>query len=99
MSKPDLKSTPHGADTGDDQRYALQSTPVIVPRKGFTMLADLKKADRSEGAFTLIELLVVMIIIAILMAVAIPTCLSQKNTAVKTAAIANMKQFTNALES
>jgi prepilin-type N-terminal cleavage/methylation domain-containing protein len=54
---------------------------------------------RSEGGFTLIELLVVMIIIAILMAVAIPTFLAQKNTAQKTKVTANIKQIVNAIES
>lgn len=54
---------------------------------------------RSEGGFTLIELLVVMIIIAILMAVAVPTFLAQKNSAQKTKSIANIKQIVNAIES
>lgn len=54
---------------------------------------------RREQGFTLIELLVVMIIISILMAVAVPTFLSQKNTALKTQATANIKQVVNALES
>lgn len=54
---------------------------------------------RREQGFTLIELLVVMIIISILMAVAVPTFLSQKNTALKTQATANIKQVVNAIES
>jgi type IV pilus assembly protein PilA len=54
---------------------------------------------RSEEGFTLIELLVVMIIIAILMAVAVPTFLAQKNNAQKTKATANIKQIVNAIES
>jgi prepilin-type N-terminal cleavage/methylation domain-containing protein len=53
---------------------------------------------RSEEGFTLIELLVVMIIIAILMAVAVPTFLAQKNSAQKTKATANIKQIVNAIE-
>lgn len=54
---------------------------------------------RREQGFTLIELLVVMIIISILMAVAVPTFLSQKNTALKTQATANIKNVVNAIES
>ncbi len=61
------------------------------------MLADMRK--QRESGFTLIELLVVMIIIAILMAVAIPTFLSQKNSAIKTKATANIKNVVNAIES
>jgi len=52
-----------------------------------------------ERAFTLIELLVVMIIIAILMAVAIPTFLSQKSSASKTKALENIKFIIDAVES
>lgn len=62
------------------------------------MLAHLKER-KSESGFTLIELLVVMIIIAILMAVAVPTFLAQKNNAQKTKATANIKQIVNAIES
>lgn len=62
------------------------------------MLADMRERARSEGGFTLIELLVVMIIIAILMAVAVPTFLAQKNNAQKTKATANIKQIVNAVE-
>jgi type IV pilus assembly protein PilA len=71
-----------------------------TPLKGSpTMLSRLRERSEAESGFTLIELLVVMIIIAILMAVAVPTFLSQKNTAVKTKATANIKQVVNAIES
>src|SRR4051812_39296469 len=56
-------------------------------------------SSREEQGFTLIELLVVMIIISILMAVAVPTFLSQKNTALKTQATSNIKNVINAVES
>jgi prepilin-type N-terminal cleavage/methylation domain-containing protein len=59
---------------------------------------NLRERARSEGGFTLIELLVVMIIIAILMAVAVPTFLSQKNNALKTKATGNIKQIITAME-
>ena len=62
------------------------------------MLKSAQKATRGEGGFTLIELLVVMIIIAILMAVAVPTFLKQKQNAVRTQATANIKQIVNAVE-
>lgn len=52
----------------------------------------------SERAFTLIELLVVMIIIAILMAIAVPTFLSQKSAASKTKALVNIKHVADAIE-
>jgi type IV pilus assembly protein PilA len=63
------------------------------------MLKSAQKATRGEGGFTLIELLVVMIIIAILMAVAVPTFLKQKQNAVGTKAKANIKQIVTAVES
>jgi type IV pilus assembly protein PilA len=59
----------------------------------------LSTSSREEQGFTLIELLVVMIIISILMAVAVPTFLSQKNTALKTQATSNIKNVINAVES
>ena len=63
------------------------------------MLKNAQKATRGEGGFTLIELLVVMIIIAILMAVAVPTFLKQKQNAVATKAKANIRQVQTAIES
>jgi type IV pilus assembly protein PilA len=51
----------------------------------------LRKRLRSEKGFTLIELLVVMIILAILMAVAIPSYLSFRDRANKSAAGANLR--------
>jgi prepilin-type N-terminal cleavage/methylation domain-containing protein len=51
-----------------------------------------------ERAFTLIELLVVMIIVAILMAIAIPTFLTQKSNAVKTKAMQNIEAVQHAVE-
>jgi type IV pilus assembly protein PilA len=55
------------------------------------MLDTLRKRLRSEKGFTLIELLVVMIILAILMAVAIPSYLSFRDRANKSAAGANLR--------
>jgi prepilin-type N-terminal cleavage/methylation domain-containing protein len=54
--------------------------------------------NRGERAFTLIELLVVMIIIAILMAIAVPTFLSQKANASKSRALQNIHHVKSALE-
>jgi type IV pilus assembly protein PilA len=61
-------------------------------------MESIRDRARSEGGFTLIELLVVMIIISILMAVAVPTFLAQKNNAQKSKATANIKQIVNAVE-
>jgi type IV pilus assembly protein PilA len=46
-----------------------------------TMKARLAKARQEEGGFTLIELMVVVLIIAILLAIAIPTFLGAQNKA------------------
>ena len=54
---------------------------------------------REERGFTLIELLVVMIIIAILMAVAVPVFLGQKQKALATNAKTNVKNVYDAIES
>ena len=50
------------------------------------MLDKLRKRLRSQKGFTLIELLVVMIILAILTAIAIPSYLSFRDRANKSAA-------------
>jgi prepilin-type N-terminal cleavage/methylation domain-containing protein len=63
------------------------------------MVTRIKKRLSSEGGFTLIELLVVMIIIAILMAVAIPVFLGQKQKALATNAKQNAKHVQDTLES
>ena len=55
------------------------------------MLDKLRKRLRSEKGFTLIELLVVMIILAILMAVAIPSYLSFRDRANRSAAGADLR--------
>ena len=63
------------------------------------MLSTMRSRAKSESGFTLIELLVVMIIISILMAVAVPTFLSQKQSALKTKATGNIDQVTKAIDS
>ncbi len=55
------------------------------------MLGKLQKRLRSEKGFTLIELLVVMIILAILTAIAIPSYLSFRDRANKSAAGADLR--------
>jgi prepilin-type N-terminal cleavage/methylation domain-containing protein len=63
------------------------------------MLDKLRKRLRSEKGFTLIELLVVMIILAILTAIAIPSYLSFKDRANKSAAGADVRSLIPSVES
>ena len=56
-----------------------------------------KKREEGEGGFTLIELMVVVLIIAILLAIAIPTFLGAQNKAKDRAAQSNLRNtLTNA---
>ena len=63
------------------------------------MLDTLRKRLRSERGFTLIELLVVMIILAILTAIAIPSYLSFKDRANRSAAGADVRSIIPSIES
>ena len=63
------------------------------------MLEKLRNRLRSEKGFTLIELLVVMIILAILTAIAIPSYLSFKDRANKSASGADVRSIVPSIES
>ena len=58
----------------------------------------MRKRLRSEKGFTLIELLVVMIILAILTAIAIPSYLSFRDRANKSAAAADVRSVIPSVE-
>jgi len=63
------------------------------------MISAIHRRLGSDEGFTLIELLVVIIVLAILLAIAVPSYLSFKDRANKTAAAANIRSLVPSVES
>ena len=80
------------------RRRYVRGHRKTTPHGRSTMLDKLRKRLRSQKGFTLIELLVVMIILAILTAIAIPSYLSFRDRANKSAAAADLRSAIPSVE-